>query len=432
MAAETQYTANTGMTTINAANTNLDGSGTLNTTIWSVITGASNGTLVKSITVKAVGSISAEGMVRLFVYDGTNTRLLAEIDIPKITKTSQDECFERYLELDLDLKSGYEIRATTHIADTFNIIAEGLDWAYYSGNVRPDSTNYTANTGGALITTANTSLTGSGTLNTDIWTVFTAGSSSTYKGSEISSIVIKGTTSSTADGMIRLFINDGSSTTKLFTEVPVPICTPGATNRSFVHQIDFPGGFNLQAGYKLYATTELSNSFTILVEGKDWKYPTVATGGLFSKNLTPASCGANTTETILHSHQIAAGMVAVGDLLEVYVSVLMNSDAHTKTFKVYAHTSNALGGTMIGQLFLTTNVTSMLSRTFPVVTDTSLELLGGTSNQTSQYGTSATSSSTVTVPSVSAGFWIIISGQKNNDAADTATVRWSMVKNARI
>ncbi len=81
MAAETQFTANTGFAVIDTANTNLDGTGT----IGSVITGASNGTLIKTITVKALDN-TTNGMVRLFIYNGTNKRLISEIEIPPVTR----------------------------------------------------------------------------------------------------------------------------------------------------------------------------------------------------------------------------------------------------------------------------------------------------------------------------------------------------------
>ncbi|MGB3949062.1 MAG: hypothetical protein WBM13_13840 [Bacteroidia bacterium] len=268
MAAETLFTANTGLVTISTANTNLDGTGTLGT----VLTAASSGTNVKSVTIKAVGSTTAQGMVRLFVDEGAGAKLIAEVEIPIVTQSSADEGFEIYLPLDLDLQAGAILKASTQIANTFNIIAEGLDWTYNT-NVRPESTNYIANTNSATISVANSNL--DGTTGTVV-TVFTAGSSATYNGCKIKSIVIKGVTSSTTDGMIRLFIqNTASSVTKLFTEIPVPIVTPTATARSFAHQIDFPdGGFNLQAGYKILATTQNANTFAVTVEGMDWKYPT--------------------------------------------------------------------------------------------------------------------------------------------------------------
>jgi len=60
-------TANTGIVTISVANPNLNGTGTLVT----LITGAENGTIVKSVIVKAAMPVTT-GMVRLFVGpDGT-------------------------------------------------------------------------------------------------------------------------------------------------------------------------------------------------------------------------------------------------------------------------------------------------------------------------------------------------------------------------
>lgn len=439
MAAETQFTANTGMATINAANTSLSGSGTLNTDIWSVLTAGANGTKVKSVTIKAKGSTTAEGMVRLFINDGaSNTRLIAEIEVDVVAQSSRDECFEKYLELDLDLKAGYKLYATTQIADTFNIIAEGMDWAYLS-NVRPDSTNYTANTGLDIISTANSNLDGTGT----VATIFTAGTTANgYNGSRIKSIVIKAivSTGTSADGMVRLFIQDSAgSVTKLFTEVFVPMVKPSATNRSFVHQIDFGGdldtqnrGFNLAPGYKIIASTELANSFIVTVEGLDWKYATNGGSGVLGKNYTPASVTGTTTETIMHSHQIAAGVVATGDFMEVIGSILDTNNANNKTFKIYVNTSNSLSGaTLLATFDQASFSADSIQRFFPVISDTALECPGGAtvSSRTVYSGTSGTSAN-VTVPSVSAGFWFIISCTLAN-SADSGSLRWSMVTNGR-
>jgi hypothetical protein len=277
MAAETQYTANTGMAVISTANSGLDGSGTLGT----VLTAGSNGTLVKSVTIKAQVS-TTQGMVRLFIYDGTNTRLVSEIEVPAITKSSEDPSFECYLETDFSLKSGEVLKASTQNAESFNVIAEGLDWAYYATSVRSESTNYTAtmggNSGGGTpvipnINSANTALDGTGTLGTNIWSALDAGvAASGWNGCSISSITIKATGNTTA-GMVRLFINDGTNT-RLLTEVPVRATTQSSVVRSFSFRVNFNGnGFMLKAGYKIYATTEKSEGFNIVVEAADWKYP---------------------------------------------------------------------------------------------------------------------------------------------------------------
>jgi hypothetical protein len=266
MALETQYTANTGMATITTANTSLTGSGTLNTDIWIVLTAAANGTLIKTVTVKAQGNTSG-GMIRLFACDASNNRIIAEAAVPAVTKSSHVPAFEVTLNTDYFLESGGTLKATTEKTETFNVIAEGLDFAYY-GPARPESSKYTANTGMSTLTTGNSSLTGSGTLDKDIWDILTAASNGTV----IQSIIIKAQVNTTP-GMVRLFINDGANT-KLLTEVPVPAVTKSSTDHSFSYRVDFGGrDFALKAGWKLYATTEKSESFNLIAEGLDWVYP---------------------------------------------------------------------------------------------------------------------------------------------------------------
>lgn len=271
MAAETQYTANTGMVKISTANSNLDGTGTLGT----VLTGAANGTLIKTVTIKATGNTS-QGMVRLFIYDGANNRMLLEVNIPTMTAASTEPAFETNINLNYVLKSGYILKASTQVANNFNIIAEGLDYAYYASSVRPESTNYTANTGVGFANTANTALDGSGTVATDIFNVLTAGASgSGWKGCCVNSINIKATGSVSA-GMVRVFIQNtgtGSSNTFLLTEVFIPYVTPSATFKSLARQIVFPNKLQIQAGFKILVTTQNSESFAVVTDAMDWKYP---------------------------------------------------------------------------------------------------------------------------------------------------------------
>jgi hypothetical protein len=260
MAEETQYTANTGMQTISTANSNLDGSGTLSSAI---ITGASNGTLIKTVTIKSIQN-TTHGMVRLFIYDGSNTKLAAEIEIPAVTKSATDSAFEITIPVDFALKSGWSLKASTQNAESFNVIAEGLDWAYYASSVRPESTNYTSNLGMTTISTANSNLDGTGALGT----ILTAASN----GTQIQTITIKSQVNTTA-GMIRLFLDDGSNK-KLLREIPVDAITKSGTVNSFSRIIDFEGkGFALKSGWTLKASTEKAESFNVIAEGLNWAYP---------------------------------------------------------------------------------------------------------------------------------------------------------------
>ncbi|MBK8924706.1 MAG: hypothetical protein IPM74_02090 [Crocinitomicaceae bacterium] len=272
MAAETQYTANTGLVKISTANSNLDGTGTLGT----VITGASNGTLIKNVIIKATDTGSgstSQGMVRLFIYDGSSTLLLKEVDIPAMGQSSTDATFETVIPLNFKLESGHVLKASTQNATGFNVIAEGLDFAYYASSVRPESTNYTANTGAATITTQNTALDGSGTLAT----LVTAGASgSGWKGLAINSISLKAYTDVTR-GMLKLFIQNtgtGASNTFCLLKFLFPV-DASATFQSYHWVIPFLVRFRLRPVIKFAATIESTAGQNVsgVVDAMDWKYP---------------------------------------------------------------------------------------------------------------------------------------------------------------
>lgn len=259
MAAETQYTANTAIRQLTTGNSYMDGTEAL-----SVLTASAYGTLIKSVTIKAVGS-TQDGVVRLFVYDGSVTKILKEVVIPTITQSATDKSFEITLPLDFMLVAGGILKATTSQSDTFNIIAEGLDWTYYTTSVRPESTNYTANTGMATINTANSNLDGTGSLAQ----VIVAGSNGTL----IQSIINKAQ-GNTTPGMIRIFIANDRGDKYLFKEIKVSYVTKSATAHSFSYRIDFGGrDFALKSGWSIYATTENSESFNVIAEGLNWAYP---------------------------------------------------------------------------------------------------------------------------------------------------------------
>ncbi len=271
MAAETHYSANTGLVKISTANSNLDGTGTLG----NVITGGDNGTLIKRVIIKATdtGSTSTtEGMVRLFVYDGSNTRLLTEVEIPAMGQSATNPTFRKTILLDFKLEANFILKASTENAETFVVIAEGLDFSYYTSSVRPESTNYTANTGVQGITSQNSNLDGSGT----VATLVTA-TSSGFDGLAISSITLKAYTAVTR-GMVRLFVQNtstGAANTFLFKEIPIVPVDPTGTFESFEMKIEFPDTFQIQSGYKIVASIETAADQFIngIVDAMDWKYP---------------------------------------------------------------------------------------------------------------------------------------------------------------
>ena len=118
----------------------------------------------------------------------------------------------------------------------------------------------TPKVGLATISTANTSLTGSGTIGT----VFSAGAN----GSRIERCVVKAT-GTTTSGMVRLFIHNGTAST-LLTEIPVAPVTPSGTLPAFETTMVFDGGLVIPTGYSLRASTHNSESFQLTALGGDF------------------------------------------------------------------------------------------------------------------------------------------------------------------
>lgn len=265
MAEETQYTAKLGQDTLSTANSNLDGSGTL----VSVALASLNGAIVKAVTITALGSCS-QGMIRLFVYNGSNTTILiGEIEVPAVTRSSREKGFSIVVPMNLNLKSGYYLKASTQNADSFNILGEFLFWEYYSSSVRTDTTKYTSNTGSVTISTANSNTDGTGTMGL----VLTAGSSATYKGTKINSITIQAI-GSTTPGIVRIFVKNSALTkSSLIKEVLIPYRTPSSSLMAFSETIYFgDDGFDLKSDQKIYASTENAESFVITADAEDWNY----------------------------------------------------------------------------------------------------------------------------------------------------------------
>lgn len=111
-------TVNNAQAVISASNTNRDGTGT----IVDVLTGATNGTRIDDLSILATGATTA-GMIRLYISDGTNTRLWKEISVQVNTPSGTNQTWSYYLmDLGLILESGWKLRASTHNAETFHII----------------------------------------------------------------------------------------------------------------------------------------------------------------------------------------------------------------------------------------------------------------------------------------------------------------------
>ena len=115
-----------GVVQISTANTNRDGTGT----IGSVITGVAAGTRIQRVRIVATGTTTA-GVIRLFVDNGTNVRLLRETLVTAITPSASIAVFQTEIEFENGLmlpSASYILKASTHNAETFNVFALGADF----------------------------------------------------------------------------------------------------------------------------------------------------------------------------------------------------------------------------------------------------------------------------------------------------------------
>lgn len=132
MASQASYVATpkAGLGQVSTANTNRDGTGT----IVSIFSAGSSGSRIDSINIKATGTTTA-GMIRLFINDGTNSRLIAEVPVQAITPSSTIPAWEMNMStnsmaqiLPIIIPTGYSLRASTNNAETFNVTAFGGDF----------------------------------------------------------------------------------------------------------------------------------------------------------------------------------------------------------------------------------------------------------------------------------------------------------------
>lgn len=114
---------------VSTANTNRDGTGTIAT----LGTAPAAGTRLDGVIVQATGTTTA-GMVRLFIHDGSNARLFLEIPVVAITPSATQPAFNAAANANtmsqmfpIVLPSGYSLRASTHNAETFNVIGQAGD-----------------------------------------------------------------------------------------------------------------------------------------------------------------------------------------------------------------------------------------------------------------------------------------------------------------
>lgn len=157
-----------------------------------------------------------------------------------------------------------------------------------------------------------------------------------------------------------------------------------------------------------------------------------ANGGskLVARNYTPTS-GTNTTgEEVLHAMQVAASVVASGDYMEIYCRTLMTNNTNNKTWRIYFNTASTLDGNqkLLATFTTASVVNSLIQRFIPIISDTSVLVSGAAATSlASSFSATTVTDATITVASVSAGFYILITCQKAT-GTDTDTAQWTTVR----
>ncbi len=121
-----------GRATINTANTNRDGTGTIATVFTastSSTTSPGGGSRIDKVVVKALQTTTA-GMVRLYTHDGTSAALLTEIPVAPVTVGANVAAFETVVDFlgGLPIPANWSLRASTQNAESFVVTAFGGDF----------------------------------------------------------------------------------------------------------------------------------------------------------------------------------------------------------------------------------------------------------------------------------------------------------------
>lgn len=120
-------TPKNGVIQVTTANTNRDGTGTLAT----VYTAGASGSRIDALMIQATGTTTA-GMIRLFISDGSNVRLIAEVPVTAVTPSGTVPAWSALVNFvdegqyatggGLVLQATWLLRASTNNSETFNLI----------------------------------------------------------------------------------------------------------------------------------------------------------------------------------------------------------------------------------------------------------------------------------------------------------------------
>lgn len=108
--------------TVSAANTNRDGTGT----IVDILTSGASGSVLYKIVAKATSTTTA-GMLRIYLKKSATYYLMAELPVSAVTPSGSVESYRGELNFPPDnplpLEAGDIIGVSTHVAETFKVTA---------------------------------------------------------------------------------------------------------------------------------------------------------------------------------------------------------------------------------------------------------------------------------------------------------------------
>lgn len=126
MCQQQNYVATSGITSVNSANPSLDGTGPMSL----VLTGAQDGTVLQTVTLKTIAS-NSQGMIRLFIQPnggGGNPFLWREIPVPANVQSATVPAYQTTVRAAYTFQNGDELYASTENGENWNIIAEAISW----------------------------------------------------------------------------------------------------------------------------------------------------------------------------------------------------------------------------------------------------------------------------------------------------------------
>jgi hypothetical protein len=111
---------------VSTANSGRDGTGTLAT----VFTAGASGSRIDFLIIQSIAAATTAGMIRLFIHNGTAAFLFKEVPVPVNTASASVEAFNTVVTFDggLTIPSGFSLRASTQVAESFHLTAFGGDF----------------------------------------------------------------------------------------------------------------------------------------------------------------------------------------------------------------------------------------------------------------------------------------------------------------